>query len=216
MPSILIAGVSQTGDVAMAFASCMLALQNELFRHPTVEASFDIVDSLNDALLKFKNDPRLDMLVAVDTKHSIDPKFCLEADDKDFVVGVYPTGIDWERVESKMATTTEEADGVGNKYNVQPSKGKFMGGTQYIQAKSAGLRIVKIKRKVLDTIAATHPEVGDALHADGVVDGTFSTADARFCALWGGDVWASLRHKASAQVNMVYGPGSVASRAKIR
>lgn len=217
MPSLLIAGISGTGEVAMAFASNMLMFQNELLRHPEIKASFDMFPSLNDALLKFRDMKEFDVLVAIDTHHSIDAAFCLDHDPlKQFVVGVYPTGVDWDRIKVKMTNTTEDPELVGAKYNVALTKGVDSRGTKYVPVATAGLHILRITREVIDGIMSKHQDIGDALHAPGMLDGVMLDADARFCKLWGGILWASLQCKTSAHVTTVYGPGCVAWRADVR
>lgn len=216
--NILIAAVSTDGTVSMPCASSMLLLQNDLLRHPGVKAAFDVTTSLNDALLRFRDTQEFDCLIAIDTKHSINTQFFFEHDfAKDFVVGIYPQEeIDWARIQAKMASSTEDAALVGMKYNVVPSKGTVIQGIKYMPVASAGLGILKLTRTVLDTITKEHPDVGDALHAPGVVNGVSMSADARFCALWGRTMWASLRHQTSSHVTTVYGPGCVAWRSTIR
>lgn len=214
----LMMGVSSTGDVSMSFATSMLQLQSELLRRPNIKTSLDIVDTLNEALVRFSDNPEYDTLLAIDSKSSVDAGFFFDRDaGKDFVVAAYPTGsIDWDRVAAKIQSTTEDDHLVGIKYNVTPTKGTTVSSTKYVVVPSAGLKILRITRKVIDTLKRTHPDIGTAFHAMGCVDGKTLGADERLCALWGGPVYADVQHKTSTHATVTYGPGCIAWRSQVR
>lgn len=199
MPSVLVLGVSNDGDISMAFASNFLKFQGDLQRVPNVRAAFDVVSTLQEALKKFKTSPEYEYLVAIDTNHGIDNTFLTQYDPaKDFVVGIYPERvIDWKRVADKIATSPEDPQLTGITYNIDPEKCTPNG--RYLVVKTAGLRIIKITRAVVDKI-----------------DQTYDTSDSRLCELWGGDIYASLHDKTSSQVTVSYGPGCIAWRSQLR
>lgn len=215
MPSVLILGISRDGDVSMAFASNFLKFQGDLQRAPHVKAAFDIVPSLEAALQKFSKQPEYEYLVAIDTNHGVDNKFLFDYDpSKDFVVGIYPDGdIDWDRVKSKLPETTEEPHLVGIRYNIDPSNATPK--HRYLEVNTAGLRILKISRKVIEEVCVAAG--GTEAHAPGLAHGGhYKTADERFCALWGKPIYACLDAGTSSQITVTYGPGCIAWRPVLR
>lgn len=216
MPSVLVLGVSADGEVSMAFASNFLKFQSDLQRAPDVKASFDVVRTLNDALLRFHEGKEYDYLVAVDVNHGIDNRFLVEFDaSKDFVVGIYPErSIDWERVEKHITESHEDAHLVGMRYNVDPASATVT--KRHLVVSKAGLNVLKISRRVIDTLVE-RSRPSDCIHVPGEVDGVYhSTADARVCAAWGKPIYATMDTTSASQLTVVYGPGCIAWRSVLR
>lgn len=181
---ILLAGIAPTGEASLAFVASLLRMQVDLLRSSSVRVSFEFFDHLGAALEYFyKADPEFDVFVGVRTDMTVESSQWFVECDRDFVVGVYPTGIiDWKRVDEKIATTTSESPScVGHTYNVDLSKSAINNG-RYVVVKNAGLGLVKLRRTVVDSI-----EDKKRLFGPG--------AEYELCELWGKDIYADIATK---------------------
>lgn len=213
MPNVLIAGLSSDGNVSMSYANTMIQVTTKLMSTPDVKMYYDIVPSLNDALLLFSSKSEFEYLVAVDTSYNVDPDFLLQFDPaKDFVVAPTPKPeIHWDRVRQKIVDTYENPPLTGVEYDVDLSKVRDMDNScRFGIVATAGLRILKISRVVLTKLLAHSPP--QLLHAPGMIDDVPKTADERVCSLWNGAIHVALSQKTSVLATMAHGPGCVAWR----
>ena len=200
--------------------------QVALLQHP-VHLEFRFEKDLASALDYFHSNRSLDILVAVDNYLSYSVEWIIEnvlgQPDKHLITAVYPLPgvVDWDRVRSHAADTKEPNGSKGFHYNVKAGEAgcSFTPDGKFLEAKSAKLDCVIVKRAALDDIVARHPEI---VHADGILafaeslkDGKKLTRDETFCSLWGKTIYADIEHPAASFGTQVFA-GVIGLRNQIR
>lgn len=189
MTTILLAGIAPTGEASLAFVASLLRMQVNLLRSASVRVSFEFFDHLGAALEYFyKSDLGFDVLVAVRTDMTVENSNWFIECDRDFVVGVYPTGaIDWKRVDEKIATiTTEIPSCVGHTYSVNLATSVISDG-RYVIVKEAGLGLLKLRRAAVQSMYDALKGDDRRLFGPG--------AEHELCQLWGKDIHADIATK---------------------
>jgi hypothetical protein len=203
--SVLLCGIS-SADVTIHFTSSILRMQTELMRTPGVNVSFEFFRTVDDALTHFHSATTCDACVVIDGQLSVEPGFVLEHDAaKPFTVASYPLRtVDWERIRSKITTSSEPASHVGIKYNYDPTLATPEPGGAHLKIPAHSevqLKIFKITRDALDTIINKHKEEvqGEdgslAIYTTGIVNGKKLSPDQRFIHLWGDPLYADVSRK---------------------
>jgi len=181
--TVLIAGITATGEVSLAFTASLLRMQVELLRTSNIKVSFEFFESTGKAL-KYFSESGEELFVCVNADMTVLDTAWLLGTDRDFVVAVYPTGeIDWKRVDSTIANTSEDPNLVGTVYSVDLADSTVENG-RYVTTKSAGLGIFKVRRTVLREILENHS-----------AETVFGPRAADLCALWGKDIHADISVK---------------------
>ena len=223
--SILVCGITDV-DVSIQFTSALIQMQTELVRTSGVAVEFEFFTNVNEALTFFHKQGRFDACVVMDGRMAVDPAFMLRHDaTKPLVVASYPLkSIDWDRVRTTIAHTTETPSHVGMKYNYDPAKAIPEPGCAYVQLEANSkvqFKIFKITKEAVDSIIETHgdtvlAEDGSLLfYSHAIVDGVMMSPDERFVNLWGRPLYADITSKTQ---NM--GPfdftGAVGNRKQLR
>lgn len=206
MTSMLVAAITPSGEVSLSFCAGMLRLQADLARGVNHKVYFEFHDTLADALTSFDTKPpEVSQLIALDANISMNPEFVFENSPFPFVVGVYPVGIDWKRVEEKMALEGEDPSNVGLVYNVDLEKGEDIIGSRYLRVAAAKLGMLKLTRGALDDMKQRH----------GPTNPLQLMSDEAFCNLWGKDIHVDLHASASTNC-LVSFFGCVGHRSQLR
>ena len=201
-PKIIIAIITDgRSDSALQTAVSILNLQMTLMTTPaerSFQADLRFYGTNNEALRDLFVSKDAAGLFVVHWSSGIPGLFAMKAfqSDKDVVVGVHPNGvIDWERVRTNIASTTESLENTGITYNVDLAGLPDTAG--YAKIEHIGmLNVMFVKRNVVDQIAKEHPEVisADGQQAafclDGVYDKKYMTGPERFMYLYGKPMFA--------------------------
>lgn len=203
MPSKVIIGIVTEGrsDSALQAAVSILHLQMQLMTTPVDQSFFAdlrFYNTNNDALADLYKTKDAVGLFVVHWSTGIPGVFAMKAfrSNKEVIIGVHPDGvIDWDRVRTNITSTTESLENTGMKYNVDLASAP--GADGYAKVKHIHmLNVMFVKRSVVDSIAASHPEVisKDGEHAafciDGIYDGEFKTGPERFRSLFSKHMYA--------------------------
>lgn len=221
---VLIAGITEQGDVSIQFTSGIMKIQSQLAKTPDIRLAFEFFTNPNDAASYFLRNKHLDVLVILDTKMSVDPAFLLHHDlSKPFVVPSYPLrNIDWDRVRTHLPNAPDGTDHLaGVTYNYDLETAVPIPGMTYVKIKKAQLRACKFTRAFFDTLQTEHPDIfaedgsSVALWADAIMDGRRVTADDRVCALWNRDIYADITCQ-TGNTGLVDYTGCVGTRVSLR
>lgn len=200
---ILFAAVCTSGndDCTLNFATSLLNFLNAMDGQHQINVDF-IVD-VNSGLDKFSRDASFDRLILCNTRCAADPDFLRSAlfDCKQpFVTGVCPrSDIDWERVKTDGP---EDISSRGLSYNVDLSASKPSEHKSYVKVPSTTLQAVVLHRAVIAKILSAHgeevkAEPANIFYCRKVRDGKSLDADANFCHMWSGDIYADVEHPVS-------------------
>jgi hypothetical protein len=195
-PKIIIAVVTDgRSDSALQSAVSILHLQMQLMSTPaeqSFQADLRFYKTNNEALQDLFLTKDAAGLFVVHWSTGIPGPFAMKAfkSKKEVVIGVHPDGvIDWDRVRNNITSTSESLENTGMKYNVDLAG--VPGPDGYARIKHIHmLNVMFVKRSVVDSIAAAHPEIisKDKKHAafclDGVYDGSYLTGPERFMSLY--------------------------------
>ena len=203
MPSKIIIAVVTDGrsDSALQSAVSILHLQMQLMSTPadqSFQADLRFYQTNNEALQDLFLTKDAQGIFVVHWSTGIPGPFAMKAfkSKKEVIIGVHPDGvIDWDRVRNNITSTTESLENTGMKYNVDLAG--VPGTDGYARVKNINmLNVMFVKRSVVDSIAAAHPEIisKDKKHAafclEGVYDGTHMTAPERFMNLYNKPMFA--------------------------
>lgn len=201
--SKVIIGVVTEGrpDSALQAAVSILHLQMQLMTTPADQsfcADLRFYNTNNDALTDLYKTKDAAGLFVVHWSSGIPGEFAMKAfqSNKEVVIGVHPDGvIDWDRVRANITSTTESLENTGMNYNVDLASAP--GADGYAKIKHIHmLNVMFVKRSVVDSIAAQHPEVvsKDGEHAafciEGVFNGEFKSGPERFRSLFSKHMYA--------------------------
>jgi len=203
MPSKIIIGVVTEGrsDSAIQTATSILHLQMQLMTTPVDQsfcADLRFYNTNNDALTDLYKSKDAAGLFVVHWSTGIPAGFAMKAfkSNKEIVIGVHPDGvIDWDRVRTNIASTTESLQNTGMNYNLDLASAPGADGYARVQHIRM-LNVMFVKRSVVDSIAASHPEVisknGEhaAFCVEGVFDGEFKSGPERFRSLFSKHMYA--------------------------
>lgn len=199
--TVLLCVVAPHDQASIAVAGGLLRLQAMFMTMPgrAFDLRLQFVDSLNGALNALAATPQASGAAIMHASKGFNPDFFLAAMDSGLpvVAATYPLAhLDWERVKTQPAG--EDPQYWGNVYNVKPTTRAAPPG--YVHVEECEFGVAWIAKKAVDDVLARHPEVvADgyaALAVDGVFDGKRMTADQRFMALYGGDVFADIKYPA--------------------
>lgn len=118
---VLLAPISTNGLCSISFCASMVQFQNQLAKESGLAASVMFFESAKEAETAFANGA-YDAIVMMDTKMGVPTSFLVTPPRYDCEISPYPMPtIDWDRVERKIAATTERPEWVGNVYNFDAS-----------------------------------------------------------------------------------------------
>ena len=200
--------------------------QVALLQHP-VHLEFRFENDLAAAIDYFHSNRSLDILVAVDNYLSYSVEWITENvlghPDKALITAVYPLPgvVDWDRVRDRAGDAKEPNGSKGLKYNVNAGEAgcSFTADGKFLEAKSAKLDCLIIKREALDDIVARHPEIvhdgGILAFVESIKNGKKLTRDETFCQLWSKTIYADIEHPAASFGTQVFA-GVIGLRNQIR
>lgn len=225
MPKLLIGTPCYNGTVTMQYMTSMLRLQHVLAREKTdfslaMTASESLITrARNFIVAQFLSRPEFSHLLFIDADHGFAPSVVsryIKA-DKDIVAGVYPLKqLDLDAIRGLPAGRSIAST---MKYAVKPLDGTVPDADGFAMAEWAGTGFMLIKRRVLEQMAARHPELkyrhsftreagarpADLDHFYALFDtsldesrGLYLPEDYTFCNRWramGGQIWIDTRSR---------------------
>jgi hypothetical protein len=185
-------------EASINTAVSLMRLQTKLV-HTAVKTEVHMVDHIDHAInIAAQGNAHL---MAFDSHVTFDDEFpmrCMNS-DKDVIVAAYPLpGFDWQRIAEKPANHTEPIQFRGNRYSATPTVLADPVDGKYVQASTARLGCVFIRRGVADAIKKDHPEIvladGNARFAIATVrDSKVLEPHDNFARLYGKPIYIDLK-----------------------